>query len=151
MLVLYPHDDVLMNQSGASRRVNLLVGTLTSWGLEVRVLQGGSAARGTISGSVVEALGAEPRLLLRRLSLSALVWSASLGKGMRHWWIFWQFARVGMGGPFRRHIRQQIAWADVVFLEYAFLTRPVAAVARRLDRRLILNPMTSLWIKSMEC
>jgi glycosyltransferase involved in cell wall biosynthesis len=157
VLVLYPHDDALANQRGSSRRVNLLIDTLTRWGLEVRVLQGGTAPRETVNGTIVESLGAEPRLFCRQLASLAVVWLASLGRGLRHWWIFWHFIRIGGWGEFRARLGQHIAWSDIVFLEYPFWAKPVVAIARRLDRRVILTSYDILadqmeelpWLRAM--
>lgn len=139
VLLLYPHDDFITPQGGASRRTNLLADFLMARGMTVRVLQGGLADRVLHHGLAIESLGREPRLPLRRAWVGLTVWAASLGRGMKHRWIFWQYARVGASPGFQRHIRQLIRWSDVVVLEYPFWAEAVMPIARQEGRRLILT------------
>ncbi len=140
-LILYPHDDVLSRQGGASRRVNLLADFLIAAGLEVRILQGGVAPR-TVepNGLVVESLGREQRMPVRRAWVGLRVWLLGLGRGMRHRWMFWQYSRIGADARHLRHVRQQIRWADVVTLEYPFWAAAVQPIARAEGRRVVLTP-----------
>lgn len=139
VLILYPHDDFITPQGGASRRTNLLADFLMARGMTVRVLQGGTAERVVKHGLAIESLGREPRMPVRRLLVGALVWAASLGRGMKHRWIFWQYTRVGASGGFQRQIRQLVRWSDVVALEYPFWAGAVVPIARQEGRRVILT------------
>ncbi len=139
VLILYPHDDFITPQGGASRRTNLLADFLMARGMTVRVLQGGAADRVMTHGLAIESLGREPPMPLRRLLVGLLVWVASLGRGMKHRWIFWQYTRVGASAAYRRHIRQLIRWSDVVALEYPFWADAVVPIAHQEGRRVILT------------
>ncbi|MGE0223833.1 MAG: glycosyltransferase [Acetobacteraceae bacterium] len=137
--VLYPHDDFIGGQGGASRRVNLMAEFLKSYVQEVRVLQSGEQPQASSNGIRVESLGPEPRRGLARLWTGLLIAAASIGKGMKHRWIFWQFARMRAIARYRRHLRQMIRWSDVVLLEYPFWARTVAELAHAEGRRVIVT------------
>ncbi len=138
-LILYPHDDVVGSQGGASRRVNLMMDFLAARGIRVRVLESGDHPRLTLRGAEVEALGAEPRAKRRRDWTDFLLKLRSLGRGLQHRWIFWHYVRIQASPPQRRRILQSIRWADVVLLEYPFWADAVIPMAHREGRRVILT------------
>ncbi|MGE0420594.1 MAG: glycosyltransferase, partial [Acetobacteraceae bacterium] len=139
VLVLYPHDDVVGGQSGASRRVNLLIEFLVSRGMTVRVVQGGSARGADRPGVRIESLGAEPRLLPLRILVLLAVQILGLGRGRVHYWMFWHYVRLAFCPDHRRHIHQAIRWADLVLLQYPFWAGTVLPIARAEGRRVVLD------------
>lgn len=139
-LILYPHNDFLSRQSGASRRVNLLADFLRTNGLRVRVVHDDGTERVVQNGISAEWLGPERRRLMGRLWTALVVYVLSLGRGMAHRWMFWQYARTNNDAQLERRLRQHIRWADVVMLEYPFWARIIARITRQERRPLVMTP-----------
>ena len=139
ILILYPHDDFISRQGGASRRANLVAEFLVARHLDVRVLQGGTAPRTIAHGLTIESLGPEGSAPFHRSATGLLVWAASFGQGMKHRWMFWQYARVGVDKRFQRLLRQQIRWADIVVLKYPLWADAVIPIAHQEGRRVVLS------------
>jgi glycosyltransferase involved in cell wall biosynthesis len=138
--LLYPWEDFVEKQGGASRRCNLLVDFLAPRGASIRVLQSGRHPPTVVPGCRVSALGrVPPSALLARALLRFAAFVVSRGKGARHDWIIWQFIRLRCIGRFRRRIRRLVRWADVVLLEYPFWMSVVAPIARQEGKRVVLT------------
>ncbi len=138
--LLYPWEDFVEKQGGASRRCNLLVDFLAPKVVSIRVLQSGRRAPMAVPGCHVSALGrVPPSAVLARILLRLAVLAATFGKGTRHDWIIWQFIRLRFIGRFRRRIRRLIRWADVVLLEYPFWMSVVGPIARQKGKRVVLT------------
>ncbi len=139
VLILYPHNDFLSRQSGSSRRVNLLANFLRSNGLRVRVLHDHGVERVVQNGVTSEWLGPERRRLVRRLWVALVVFVLSLGRGMRHRWMFWQYVRLSNDARLEHWLRLHVRWADVVILEYPFWARILSRIARGERRRVVMT------------
>jgi glycosyltransferase involved in cell wall biosynthesis len=138
--LLYPWEDFVEKQGGASRRCNLLVDFLAPKGASIRVLQSGRRPPLALPGCHVSALGrVPPSAVLARVLLRLAVLAAAFGKGTRHDWIIWQFVRLSFIGHFRRRIRRLVRWADVVLLEYPFWMSVVGPIARQDGKRVVLT------------
>jgi glycosyltransferase involved in cell wall biosynthesis len=138
--LLYPWEDFVETQGGASRRCNLLVDFLAPKVAGIRVLQSGRRPPTVASGCPVSALGRVPRAAaFARALLRVAVLVATLGKGTRYDWIIWQFIRLRFAGRFRSRIRRLVRWADVVLLEYPFWMSVVGPIARQEGKRVVLT------------
>ncbi len=138
--LLYPWEDFVEKQGGASRRCNLLVDFLAPRGASIRVLQSGRRPPAVMPGCRVSALGrVPPAAVLARALLRFAAFVVSRGKGARHDWIIWQFIRLRFIGRFRRRIHRLVRWADVVLLEYPFWMSVVAPIARKEGKRVVLT------------
>ncbi len=138
--LLYPWEDFVEKQGGASRRCNLLVDFLAPRVASIRVLQSGRRPPMVLPGCRVSALGrVPPSAVLARVLLRLAVLAATLGKGARHDWIIWQFIRLHCIGRFRRRIGRLVRWADVVLLEYPFWMSVVGPIAHQEGKRVVLT------------
>ncbi|MGE0417159.1 MAG: glycosyltransferase, partial [Acetobacteraceae bacterium] len=139
VLVLYPHDDVVGGQSGASRRVNLLIEFLVSRGMTVRVVECGEHPPATLDGVEVESLGHLPTTGWGSFLAVTKAAILSLGRGMTYRWFFLQYGLIRHYHDRRRRVHQLVRWSDVVMLEYPFWADPVVQIAHREGRRVILT------------
>ncbi len=138
--LLYPWEDFVERQSGASRRCNLLVDFLAPGAASIRVLQSGRHPPTVLPYCRVSALGrVPPSAVLARILLRFAALAATFGRGARHDWVLWQYIRLRFIGRFRRRIRRLVRWADVVLLEYPFWMSVVAPVARQEGKRVVLT------------
>jgi len=138
--VFYPWGDFNRCQSGASRRVSLLLDVLVSSCEEVRVLHAGSGGISREGRLVTIAAPRPPRgILLVRLLLRFLA-PCVLGRGgwgqvLPLWWYLERLA----DRRFRAEVRALVRWADAVLLEYGFWAAIVAPECRRQGVPLILT------------
>lgn len=139
VLILYPHDDIFGRQSGSSRRVNLLADFLVANGMRVRLLHDHGSARIVLNGVTLESLEPQRRRLVRRLWVALTVFVLSLGRGMRHRWMFWQYTRTASDVDLERWLRQHVRWADVVILEYPFWAATIARICGQERRPLVIT------------
>ncbi len=148
--LLYPWDDFLQTQGGASRRCNLLVDHLAPHVDAIHVLQSGMAPPDLRPNCQIQSFGRVPltaltEQLLLRLGLlvhSLLRLLVLLGwrrQGARHDWILWQYLRLCFVPRYRKRIAAAVRRADAVLLEYPFWMRVVAPIARREGKRVILT------------
>jgi glycosyltransferase involved in cell wall biosynthesis len=138
--VFYPWSDFDRRQSGASRRVSLLLDVLVPSCEEVRVLHAG---RGGIAreGRLVSIAAPRPprgiflvRLLLRFLA-PCVLGRGGWGQVLPLWWYLERLA----DRRFRAEVRALVRWADAVLLEYGFWAAIVAPECRRQGVPLILT------------
>lgn len=138
--MLFPWGDFPDNQSGASRRCNLLADFLAPQIASLRILHGGHGRPLWRGNRLLEALG--PDCLVARCvhaTLRGAVRVLSSRQGLKHEWILWQYWRMAWNPRFRRRLRRTIRSADVVLLEYPFWARQVMRIAEREGRQVILT------------
>ncbi|HEY2132440.1 MAG TPA: glycosyltransferase, partial [Acetobacteraceae bacterium] len=138
--LLYPWEDFVEKQGGASRRCNLLVDFLAARSTDIRVLQSGRHPPTVTPGCQASALGRVPySAVLVRMILRGATLTAAPGKAAKYDWIIWQFIRLWFIARFRRRIRRLVQWADVVLLEYPFWASVVAPIARQQGKLVVLT------------
>ncbi len=141
--VLYPWGDVLVPQSGASRRVSLLVKFLKSHFPHIWVVAPGSWPEARVKN--VRYSSYRSSWLVRQVKRAAF-WGfrlglrlMTLGESRGEEFMFLAHQEYRFEPSLRRRIRQVSRWADVVLLEYTFWAKPVIRACRREKIRVILT------------
>jgi len=138
--MLFPWGDFIDNQSGASRRCNLLADFLAPQVASLRILHGGHGRSHWQGDRLLEALGPDCRMAqLVHAMLRCVIRVLSSRQGLKYEWILWQYWRIAWNPRFRRRLRRTIRSADVVLLEYPFWARQVMRIAEREGRQVVLT------------
>jgi glycosyltransferase involved in cell wall biosynthesis len=138
--VFYPWGDILERKSGASIRCNLMIDFLKVHAEQIRVLHPGRGPDTRIGNVQFECCG--ERQLPRKLAQKVFegVWyilTFGRSRGQDHF-LWYHLCHRGDRG-FHLRVWDLVSWADIVFLEYTFWSRPVIDVCARRGIKVILT------------